>query len=75
MNKDNTFKTDNESNFIFNTLITENESIRVQAVLHNNYPDVTFYTTRYSNAWMYHVTHYLNGAPLYKTYYFNVKYK
>ena len=74
MNEDNTFITDRELNFKFNTQITENESIRVQSVLYNNYPDITFYTTRYSNAWMYHVTHLLNGLPIYKTYYFNVKY-
>lgn len=76
LNKDNTFITDRELNFILNTTtITENESIRVQSVLYNNYPDVKFYTTRYPNSWMYYVTHCINGMPLYRTYYFNVKYK
>ena len=75
MNKDNTFITDKELSFNLNSEISENESIRVQSVFYNNYPDVTIYTTRYSDAWMYHVTHLLNGVPLYRTYYFNVKYK
>ena len=75
MNKDNTFITDKELSFNLNREISENESIRVQSVFYNNYPDVTIYTTRYSDAWMYHVTHLLNGVPLYRTYYFNVKYK
>ncbi len=75
MNKDNTFITDKELSFNLNSEISQNESIRVQSVFYNNYPDVTIYTTRYSDAWMYHVTHLLNGVPLYRTYYFNVKYK
>lgn len=75
MNEDNTFKTDKELSFNLNTAISKNESIRVQSVFYNNYPDVTIYTTRYPNAWMYHITHLLNGVPLYRTYYFNVKYK
>lgn len=75
INKDNTFITDKELSFNLNSEISENESIRVQSVFYNNYPDVTIYTTRYSDAWMYHVTHLLNGVPLYRTYYFNVKYK
>lgn len=75
INKDNTFITNKELSFNFNAIITENESIRVQSLLYNNYPDVTFYTTRYPDAWMYHVTHFINGLPTYKTYYFNVRYK
>lgn len=75
INKDDTFITDKELSFNFNTTITENETIRVQSLLYNNYPDVTFYTTRYPDAWMYHVTHFINGLPTYRTYYFNVKYK
>lgn len=74
MNKDNTFITDRELTFIFNTPITENEAIRVHSVLYNNYPDVKFYTTRDLDAWICYVTHFMNGVPLYKTYYFNVKY-
>lgn len=75
INKDDTFITDKELSFNFNAIITENETIRVQSLLYNNYPDVTFYTTRYPDAWMYHVTHFINGLPTYRTYYFNVKYK
>lgn len=75
MNKDNTFITDRELSFNLNTTLSKNESVRVQSVLYNNYPDVTFYTTRYSGAWMYYVTHLINGMPTYRTYYFNVKYK
>lgn len=75
INKDSTFITDKELNFNFNTTITENESLRVQSVLYNNYPDITIYTTRYPDSWMYYITHFINGLPTYRTYYFNVKYK
>ncbi len=75
MNKDNTFITDKELNFNFNTTITENESLRVQSVLYNDYPDITIYTTRYPDSWMYYITHFINGLPTYRTYYFNVRYK
>lgn len=75
MNKDNTFITDKELNFILNTPITEDESLRIQSVIYNNYPDITIYTNRYTDAWMYYVTHFINGLPTYRTYYFNVRYK
>lgn len=75
MNKDNTFITNKELSFSLNITLSENESSRVQAALYNNYPDVIFYTNRYLDSWMYYETKYLNGIPIHRIYYFNVKYK
>lgn len=74
MKEDGTFITDRELKFKFNENISESEGIRVRKVLYNNFPDVTFYTTKYDSAWIYYETYHINGFPLYKTYYFNVKY-
>lgn len=75
MDKDNTFITNKELSFSLNITLSENESSRVQAALYNNYPDIIFYTNRYLDSWMYYETKYLNGIPIHRTYYFNVKYK
>ena len=74
MNKDNTFITNKELSFSLNATLSENEASRVQIVLSNNYPDIIFYTNRYIDSWMYYETKYLNGLPIHRTYYFNVKY-
>lgn len=74
LNKDNTFITDKELHFTFNKKISEQEHINVRAVLHNNYPDIKFYTTRFPDSWIYYETQYLNGIPINRTYYFKIKY-
>lgn len=75
INNDNTFITDRELNFNLNITLSMDESSRVQVVLYNNYPDIIIYTNRYSDSWMFYETKYINGIPIKRTYYFNVKYK
>ncbi len=75
IDKNNTFITNKELHFDLYASLSMEESARVQFVLYNNYPDVTFYTNRYSDSWMYYETKYLNGIAIHRTYYFNVKCK